>query len=570
VPADEQLFRFRTVETLMGNGVELAKADGMRNLIERGRVVSVGASSHLKLYTPKVMDAELSRIRVDLFEELISIAFDGTFRLCDAVSVTARYCNVDFETHSRLVLFVTAEKHLDGASSARLLIQLLLSKLQINILNVVAIMPDSVSANGVALRGLCSTFSSATDILCVPHTLNHVGEHFELDTLEAFLTPFIILVCNPGAAKIMWKQMIGEPVKGFSNVRWYSKAEIAMQIATHFQLLGSFLFKLGAECIGEATTAKMQQIFSERKEALLLKLAAMVDMRPLVTTTYELEGNRLEILLAFRRIEALRVHGHSLEHSGVLPNVDSALRANVELKPGVKVLKFWPQHGCYFDGKIITRAIDVDSTLHPGRVVKAWTVMYTDDTTEDLEEIELRSIVQVVGTAERKAIVARLSPGFKYLEDRLEGRCAAPYNCAAELELFRLVQAFDPMFAAETGITEECVQELAIIQQLDKSLLESMCAELPDYLAAAKDVRLNRADVDNFTYAVLEFWRNRVKSLPNWARSARLVFAISCNSASRERVFSLMTSMFGQAQLAALSDYIGASLMLKYNKHTLC
>ncbi len=569
VPPDEQLFRLRTVESLMGTGVELAKAKGLRNILERGRLVSIGGPSHLQQYIPKVMDAELSRIKTDLLNEFISIAFDGTCRLGDAVSVTARYCTKDFEICYRLVQFITAEKHLDGASTARLLIQLLLTKLQINIWNLVAVMRDSVAANGVALRGILCTFSSATDILCLPHTLNHVGEHFELGTLESFLTPFILLVCNPGAAKLTWKQMIGEPVMCFSNVRWYSKAEIAMQIATHYHQLGPFLSKLAAEGIGEATTAKMQLIFSEREPTLRLELAAMMDMRPLVATTYEMEGDRLEVLLAYQLIEALRARGRALDHPGTLPNVNAALRATVELKPGVKVRKYWPQHGGYFDGKIVTHALDVDSTLHPGRVVKGWTVMYSDDTTEDLEEIELRSIVQVAGMAERKSIVTSLVPGFKYLEDRLEGRCAAPYNCAAELKLFRLVQAFDPMFAAETGITDEWVRELAIIQQLDDTLLTSMCAELPDYLAAAKEVRLNRADVNDFTDAVLQFWRNRVTTLPRWAYAARIVFAISCNSTSCERVFSLMTSMFGQEQLAALSDYIGGSLMLNYNNRTL-
>jgi hypothetical protein len=48
---------------------------------------------------------------------------------------------------------------------------------------VVAFMRDSVASNSVALRGLLGTFSAAADILCLPHTLNDVGEHFNLSTL---------------------------------------------------------------------------------------------------------------------------------------------------------------------------------------------------------------------------------------------------------------------------------------------------------------------------------------------------------------------------------------------------
>lgn len=71
---------------------------------------------------------------------------------------------------------------------------------------------------------------------------------------------------------------------------------------------------------------------------------------------------------------------------------------------------------------------------------------------------------------------------------------------------------------------------------VDEDLLASMCAELPAYLANAKDVKVNRADVAHFTDDVLQFWRLNSSSLPSWARAARIVFAISCNSASCERV----------------------------------
>lgn len=61
----------------------------------------------------------------------------------------------------------------------------------------------------------------------------------------------------------------------------------------------------------------------------------MMDVRLLVTTTHELEGDRLEILLVYRRIEELRAHGrsiaanHAANEDGVLPNVDAVLRATL-------------------------------------------------------------------------------------------------------------------------------------------------------------------------------------------------------------------------------------------------
>jgi hypothetical protein len=163
-----------------------------------------------------------------------------------------------------------------------------------------------------------------------------------------------------------------------------------------------------------------------------------------------------------------------------------------------------------------------------------------------------------------------LKPGFEYLEDRILGRCQAPYSCAAEFELFRLVQLFDPTFARQ-GATTASVRSLAAIKPLsgEDELLAQMCTELPAYLAAAADVHVNRADVADFTDAVLAFWRDYAEQLPGWALAARIVFAISCNSASCERVFSLLKRKFGTEQLSALSDYVGGSLMLSYNEREL-
>ena len=44
------------------------------------------------------------------------------------------------------------------------------------------------------------------------------------------------------------------------------------------------------------------------------------------------------------------------------------------------------------------------------------------------------------------------------------------------------------------------------------------------------------------------------------------MFALSPNSASCERVFSLLKVLFGETQMSALADYIRAALMLRYNQ----
>ena len=81
--------------------------------------------------------------------------------------------------------------------------------------------------------------------------------------------------------------------------------------------------------------------------------------------------------------------------------------------------------------------------------------------------------------------------------------------------------------------------------------------------------RIFKSDVDSYTDAILKWWRTNGNSFPKWAMAARMAFALSPNSASCERVFSLVKNMLGEQQMSALADYIRAALMLKFNKRTM-
>ena len=85
-------------------------------------------------------------------------------------------------------------------------------------------------------------------------------------------------------------------------------------------------------------------------------------------------------------------------------------------------------------------------------------------------------------------------------------------------------------------------------------------------VAAANAPAFDKGSVADYTKAILAWWRDNSRTFPAWALAARVVFAISPNSASCERVFSLLKNLFGEQQMAALADYVQASLMLNYNK----
>lgn len=273
--------------------------------------------------------------------------------------------------------------------------------------------------------------------MCICHTLNNVGGQIEFPILSSFMTSWLELVGGRHphiGARDLWRETVApQTVPGFSNTRWYAKAEIEFVLAENFNRLPGFVAQLEEHGYGDATRKKLQQTLEDPKTAseLKLQLAAMLDMRQLVRTTYELEGERLEVMLVFHRIEELRALGRALindEGATVLPNLDAAVRAAVKLASGLKVSKFFDGFG-YCEGKIISSSM-VDSTLYPGKERRAYTVKYhSDGATEDLEEEELRPLLLVKDMPERRAVVAGLVPAFEYLERRITGQCDAPFKC---------------------------------------------------------------------------------------------------------------------------------------------
>ena len=74
--------------------------------------------------------------------------------------------------------------------------------------------------------------------------------------------------------------------------------------------------------------------------------------------------------------------------------------------------------------------------------------------------------------------------------------------------------------------------------------------------------------MDEFTEKVLRFWRGKREKLPNFRAAARIAFALKPNSASCERVFSLLKQFFGEQEDDSLADLIQAILMLNYNNRS--
>ena len=582
--ADELLYRYRVAESFVFRP-PFERIDDFRLLLERaGHALT--AATHLKPFIPKIEKSELALVNSEVSEQYMGIAFDGTTRLGEALNTTGRWCSSDFYIQLRLLDFTTLKLHVDHKQLATHVNEVTRQR-GIRIVNVVNLARDSVSVNGAACRRLKDTFTSASDSLCFCHTLCHVGERFLLEVLTEWKTPWLELVGGRDphrGAQALWKVTVAPaPVPGYSKVRWYAWAEILFVIAeAGMNRLGDFITECEARDYGDATQKKLRSIYDEQTDELRLQLAAMLDMRVLVKTTYELEGDRLELLLLYDRIEALRVLGRAIkaEDDGVLPNTDAVLRRVMKLKAGVKIEKHYHGHGLCV-AKLVKEEM-VESTLYPGHQRKAWKVKYDADGLEEhFEEEELRlakhgpvpagqdgkPVLIVRNLPERKAICHALVPGFEYLEARITGTCDAQYRLNDMYELCRVARAFDPSFTKD-HLDAAFVDSMSAITPLNAlGMLNDLKQQLPQYKAAAASApAFDKASVADYSDAILSWWRTSSSTFPAWALAARIVFAISPNSASCERVFALLKNLFGEQQMLSLADYVQAALMLNYNK----
>ena len=97
-------------------------------------------------------------------------------------------------------------------------------------------------------------------------------------------------------------------------------------------------------------------------------------------------------------------------------------------------------------------------------------------------------------------------------------------------------------------------------------MLDQLKQEAPLYQAAAGSAgTFDKSSMADYTDAILTWWRTNGSSFPAWALAARIVFAISPNSASCERVFALLKQLFGDEQWNAIADYLEAALKINYN-----
>ena len=223
VSMEQRVHRMKVVEEFLKAGIPLMKVDSLRSLLEEG-TYKLTHSSHLSDYIPVIHGEEKKRIRSEIDGQKVSVIFDGTTRLGEALAIVLRFCS-DWKIHQRLVRLSLLSKSLSGEEVAREVLTVLSTELGILPSNVVAAMRDHASVNNVAMRTVAIMYPQVMDIGCMSHTLDHVGDHFKLLTLTKFMKYWEALFKNSPKARLLWRTRTGISIASYSPTRWWSKWE---------------------------------------------------------------------------------------------------------------------------------------------------------------------------------------------------------------------------------------------------------------------------------------------------------------------------------------------------------
>jgi len=125
------------------------------------------------------------------------------------------------------------------------------------------------------------------------------------------------------------------------------------------------------------------------------------------------------------------------------------------------------------------------------------------------------------------------------------------------------LRAFNPAFAYGK-VNHVWVQQLAALPPFASipRINDDLNAELPAYLAACKGTQLEHSDPKAFTAGVLAWWSSNCNKFPTWALAARIALSLTPNSASCERVFSLLACMFPSLRASSLADQSSGGICL--------
>ena len=170
LPAEVHIYQVKVVSAFLKAGIPLSKLDCFHELLQEN-ALSLSGSQHLRELIPMILHDEHNKLKQHLSGRQVSVIFDGTTHVAEAMAVVARYIDNQWQIHQCIACLMLLAKSLTG-EVARQLITTLSTELGIPSQLLVACMRDRASVNNVAMRTVSIVYPLVFDIGCFSHTLD--------------------------------------------------------------------------------------------------------------------------------------------------------------------------------------------------------------------------------------------------------------------------------------------------------------------------------------------------------------------------------------------------------------
>ena len=192
IAGNMQVFRVKVLSTFLRAGVPLNKLELFRGLFEENGYRLTDRCNMYDLI-PFIQKYESNIISEEIKGKDLSVMFDGTTRLGEALAIVIRFVDDGWKINQRLIRLQMVVKSLTGEELARELISVLSVNYGIATQHLLAAMKDRASVNEVAVRTLKIVYPSLLSVGYFSHTIDRVGEQFCTPHLSEFITSWISL-----------------------------------------------------------------------------------------------------------------------------------------------------------------------------------------------------------------------------------------------------------------------------------------------------------------------------------------------------------------------------------------
>ena len=239
LPEKQRIYRIKVLSSFLKAGVPLNKLESFRDVFEE-HGYRLACRRTMSDYIPFITSQEISLIKQEMAQRNVGIIFDGTTHLGEALAIVVRFID-DWEIKQRLIRLQLLTKTMTGEEIAREIVHTVSTKYGISGDRLLATMRDRASANGLAMRTIKVLFPNILDVGCYSHTLDHIGEHFNVPHLEEFTRLWISLFSHSPRTRLEWKNETGKSMASYSETRWWSRWEVYHQILLQFGDVTPFL-----------------------------------------------------------------------------------------------------------------------------------------------------------------------------------------------------------------------------------------------------------------------------------------------------------------------------------------